>query len=90
MVGDDQDRSRAAYAGEGIYAFTRLPGLHHHRHGRGLYRQPRRPVLLADIPLGRPATTGEIAETVRWLAADAPASATGAVDRRQWGELCRC
>jgi 3-oxoacyl-[acyl-carrier protein] reductase len=35
--------------------------------------------LLADIPLGRVAGAEEVAETVRWLAVDAPASATGAV-----------
>ena len=35
--------------------------------------------LLADIPLGRVASAGEVAETVRWLAVEAPASATGAV-----------
>jgi NAD(P)-dependent dehydrogenase (short-subunit alcohol dehydrogenase family) len=35
--------------------------------------------LLADIPLGRVADAAEVAETVRWLAVDAPASATGAV-----------
>jgi NAD(P)-dependent dehydrogenase (short-subunit alcohol dehydrogenase family) len=35
--------------------------------------------LLADIPLGRVASASEVAETIRWLAADAPASATGAV-----------
>ena len=32
---------------------------------------------LSDIPLGRPASTGEVAETIRWLATEAPASATG-------------
>jgi NAD(P)-dependent dehydrogenase (short-subunit alcohol dehydrogenase family) len=35
--------------------------------------------VLADIPLGRIATADEVAETVRWLATQAPASATGAV-----------
>jgi NAD(P)-dependent dehydrogenase (short-subunit alcohol dehydrogenase family) len=35
--------------------------------------------LLADIPLGRVAEAAEVAESVRWLAVDAPASATGAV-----------
>jgi NAD(P)-dependent dehydrogenase (short-subunit alcohol dehydrogenase family) len=35
--------------------------------------------IVADIPLGRVATADEVAETVRWLAVDAPASATGAV-----------
>jgi NAD(P)-dependent dehydrogenase (short-subunit alcohol dehydrogenase family) len=35
--------------------------------------------IVADIPLGRVATTDEIAEVIRWLAIDAPASATGCV-----------
>jgi len=35
--------------------------------------------LLADIPLGRVASVEEVAETVRWLAIDAPPSATGSV-----------
>jgi NAD(P)-dependent dehydrogenase (short-subunit alcohol dehydrogenase family) len=34
--------------------------------------------LLADIPLGRVASVDEIAETIRWLASDAPPSLTGA------------
>jgi NAD(P)-dependent dehydrogenase (short-subunit alcohol dehydrogenase family) len=33
--------------------------------------------VIADIPLGRVATAEEVAETVRWLATSAPASATG-------------
>jgi NAD(P)-dependent dehydrogenase (short-subunit alcohol dehydrogenase family) len=35
--------------------------------------------ILADIPLGRVANTAEVAETIRWLATEAPASATGTV-----------
>ncbi|MEO6225074.1 MAG: SDR family oxidoreductase [Sphingomicrobium sp.] len=35
--------------------------------------------VVAEIPLGRVATTDEIAEIIRWLAVDAPASATGSV-----------
>jgi NAD(P)-dependent dehydrogenase (short-subunit alcohol dehydrogenase family) len=35
--------------------------------------------IVADIPLGRVATTDEVAETIRWLATEAPASATGTV-----------
>lgn len=68
-----------AYAAEGIYAFAVCPGFTvtgmveeyiASRGGSGF---------LADIPLGRPATTEEVAETVRWLALDAPPSATGAI-----------
>ncbi len=68
-----------AYAGEGIYAYTICPGFtvtgmvddYIESRGGGAF--------LADIPLGRPASTEEVAETVRWLAVDAPPSATGAV-----------
>lgn len=68
-----------AYASEGILAFTVCPGFtvtgmvddYIESRGGGAF--------LADIPIGRPAEAAEVAETVRWLAADAPASATGAV-----------
>jgi NAD(P)-dependent dehydrogenase (short-subunit alcohol dehydrogenase family) len=67
------------YAGEGIYAFTVCPGftvtgmVEEYLASRGGLAS------LGDLPIGRPATTDEIAETVRWLAVDAPPSATGAV-----------
>ena len=67
------------YAAEGILAFAVCPGFvmtgmaEEYLAGRGGDK------LLADIPLGRVADPGEIAETIRWLATDAPASATGAV-----------
>jgi len=67
-----------AYAGEGIYAFTVCPGftvtgmVEEYIESRGGIAS------LGDLPIGRPATVDEIAETVRWLAVDAPASATGA------------
>ena len=68
-----------AYAGEGIYAFTVCPGFT----VTGMvedYLESRGGIAaLGDLPIGRPATTAEIAETVRWLAVDAPPSATGAV-----------
>ena len=35
--------------------------------------------MVAEIPLGRVATTDEVAEAIRWLAVDAPAAATGTV-----------
>jgi NAD(P)-dependent dehydrogenase (short-subunit alcohol dehydrogenase family) len=68
-----------AYAAEGIYAFAVCPGftvtgmVEDYIESRGGLAS------LGELPLGRPATTDEIAETVRWLALDAPPSATGAV-----------
>ena len=44
--------------------------------------------LLADIPLGRVASADEVAETVRWLATDAPAVRDRRGDRRQRSLLC--
>jgi NAD(P)-dependent dehydrogenase (short-subunit alcohol dehydrogenase family) len=67
------------YGGEGIYAFTICPGFTSTGMVDDYIASRGGPALLADIPVGRPATTDEIAETVRWLAMDAPASATGAV-----------
>jgi NAD(P)-dependent dehydrogenase (short-subunit alcohol dehydrogenase family) len=67
-----------AYAAEGIYAYTICPGFT----VTGMvedYVASRGESFLADIPLGRPATAGEIGEIARWLAVDAPASSTGSV-----------
>jgi NAD(P)-dependent dehydrogenase (short-subunit alcohol dehydrogenase family) len=68
-----------SYAGEGILAFAVTPGFT----ATGMveeYIESRGGLAgLGDLPLGRPATPAEVAETVRWLAVDAPASATGAV-----------
>jgi NAD(P)-dependent dehydrogenase (short-subunit alcohol dehydrogenase family) len=66
------------YASEGILAFCVSPGFtvsemtEEYLAGRG------GAAIIADIPLGRVATTDEIAETIRWLATEAPPSATGA------------
>jgi 3-oxoacyl-[acyl-carrier protein] reductase len=66
------------YASENILAFAVSPGFtisemtEEYLAGRGGAQ------VLAEIPLGRVATTAEIAETIRWLATEAPASATGA------------
>ena len=66
------------YASEGILAFCVSPGFtvsemtEEYLTGRG------GAAILADIPLGRVASTKEIAETIRWLATEAPPSATGA------------
>jgi 3-oxoacyl-[acyl-carrier protein] reductase len=68
-----------AYAGEGILAYAVTPGFT----ATGMveeYIESRGGLAgLGDLPLGRPATPEEVAETVRWLAVDAPASVTGAV-----------
>jgi 3-oxoacyl-[acyl-carrier protein] reductase len=77
MVGMTKTIARA-YAAEGIYAYLVAPGftvtgmVDDYIASRGGIAS------LGDLPIGRPATTAEIAETVRWLAVDAPASATGA------------
>ena len=78
MIGMTKSIARG-YAAENILAFAVCPGftvtgmVDEYLASRG------GAAFLADIPLGRPAATGEVAETVRWLALDAPASATGTV-----------
>ena len=78
MIGMTKSIARG-YAGEGILAFAVCPGftasemIEDYMASRG-GRQ-----IVADIPLGRVASADEVAETVRWLAIDAPASATGTV-----------
>jgi 3-oxoacyl-[acyl-carrier protein] reductase len=67
------------YAAEGILCFAVAPGFTvsemtvEYLQGRGGAK------VVADIPLGRVASTDEVAEVIRWLAVDAPASATGSV-----------
>ena len=67
------------YAGDEILAFAVCPGFtmtgmaHDYLSSRGGEK------LLADIPLGRVADPAEVANTVTYLALDAPASMTGAV-----------
>lgn len=78
MIGMTRTIARG-YAAEGILAFAVAPGFtvsemtEEYLTGRGGAQ------ILADIPLGRVATTDEVAETIRWLATEAPASATGSV-----------
>jgi NAD(P)-dependent dehydrogenase (short-subunit alcohol dehydrogenase family) len=68
-----------SYASEGILCFAVAPGFtvsemtDEYLQGRGGKK------IVADIPLGRVATTDEVAEVIRWLASDAPPSATGSV-----------
>ncbi len=65
-----------AYAAENILAFAVAPGFTM----TGMaddYMASRGSGVAADIPLGRVASTEEVAEVIRWLATEAPPSATG-------------
>jgi NAD(P)-dependent dehydrogenase (short-subunit alcohol dehydrogenase family) len=68
-----------AYAAENIFAFAVAPGFtvsemtEDYLAGRG------GAAIVADIPLGRVTSTGEVAEAIRWLSIDAPAASTGSV-----------
>ena len=67
------------YASDGILCFGVAPGFTvsemtaEYLQGRGGAQ------IVADIPLGRVASTDEVAEVIRWLATEAPASATGSI-----------
>ncbi|HUP68059.1 MAG TPA: SDR family oxidoreductase [Sphingomicrobium sp.] len=67
------------YAADGVLCFAVAPGFtvsemtEEYLAGRGGAK------IIADIPLGRVSTTDEVAEVIRWLAIDAPASATGSI-----------
>ena len=67
-----------AYAHEGILAFAVSPGFVQTGMAEEYLASRGGEALLRDIPLGRVAKPEEVAETVRWLATDAPASLTGA------------
>ncbi len=78
MIGMTKSIARG-YAAQGILAFAVAPGFtvsemtEEYLQGRGGAQ------IIADIPLGRVATTDEVGEVIRWLATDAPASSTGSV-----------
>jgi NAD(P)-dependent dehydrogenase (short-subunit alcohol dehydrogenase family) len=66
-----------AYASEGVLAFAVAPGFTVSEMTEDYLRGRGGAAIVADIPLGRVATTDEVAEVIRWLATEAPASATG-------------
>ena len=78
MIGMTKSIARG-YAAECIYAFAVCPGFTVTGMVDDYLESRGGTAFLKDIPLGRPAEPGEVAETVRWLALDAPPSATGAV-----------
>nr|WP_310524946.1 SDR family oxidoreductase [Polymorphobacter sp.] len=65
------------YARENILAFAVAPGFTMTGMAEEYLASRGGDKLLADIPLGRVAEPQEVAEIIRWLAADAPASLTG-------------
>ena len=67
-----------AYARQDILAFAVAPGFVMTGMAEDYLSSRGGDKLLADIPLGRVATPAEVAETIRWLALDAPPSLTGA------------
>ena len=78
MIGMTKSIARG-YAAENILAFAVCPGFTMTGMAEDYLESRGGSKLLADIPLGRVADADEVAETVRWLAVDAPPSATGAV-----------
>ena len=66
-----------AYARDNILAFAIAPGFTMTGMAEDYLASRGGDKLLADIPLGRVAEPLEVAETIRWLAADAPPSLTG-------------
>ena len=67
-----------AYARDGVLAFAVAPGFTMTGMAEEYLASRGGDTLLADIPLGKVADAAEVAETIRWLALDAPPSLTGA------------
>ena len=68
------------YAAEGILCFAVAPGFTVTEMAEDyLAKRGGGDKIVAEIPLGRVASVDEVAETIRWLATEAPASATGNV-----------
>ena len=78
MIGMTKSIARG-YAVENILAFAVCPGFTMTGMADDYLASRGGDKLLADIPLGRVAQPEEIAETVKFLALDAPPSMTGAV-----------
>ncbi|GAA4010499.1 SDR family oxidoreductase [Sphingomonas swuensis] len=67
------------YAAENILAYAVTPGFTVTEMTEDYLASRGGEKILADIPLGRVASAAEVGETIRWLATDAPPSATGSV-----------
>ncbi len=77
MIGMTKTIARG-YAARGVLAYAVAPGFVMTGMAEEYLSSRDGEKVIADIPLGRVATPEEVAETVRWLALDAPASLTGA------------
>ncbi|MEO6359116.1 MAG: SDR family oxidoreductase [Sphingomicrobium sp.] len=66
-----------SFAPEGILIYAVAPGFVRTDATEEFLDTDAAKPVLADIPLGRVAASEEVAETIRWLATDAPAAATG-------------
>ena len=78
MIGMTKSIARG-YAAENIFAFAVAPGFTVSEMTEEYLRGRGGAAIVADIPLGRVTNTAEVAEAIRWLATEAPASATGSV-----------
>jgi NAD(P)-dependent dehydrogenase (short-subunit alcohol dehydrogenase family) len=78
MIGVTKTIARG-YAAENILAFAVCPGFTVTEMTEEYLASRGGEKILAEIPLGRVASAAEIGEIIRWLATDAPASATGTV-----------
>ena len=78
MIGVTKTVARG-YAAENILAFAVCPGFTVTEMTEEYLASRGGEKILAEIPLGRVASAAEIGEIIRWLATDAPASATGSV-----------
>ena len=67
------------YAKDNILAFAVCPGFTVTEMTAEYLASRGGEKILAEIPLGRVSTADEVAETIRWLAIDAPAASTGSV-----------
>ena len=87
MIGMTKTIARG-YAAEDILAFAVCPGFTMTGMAEDYLASRGGDKLLADIPLGRVADADEVAETIRWLAIDAPAVGDRRGDRHQRRQLC--
>lgn len=78
MIGMTKSIARG-YARDGILAFAVCPGFTMTAMAEDYFSSRGGEGIQADIPLGRVAQPDEVAETVRWLALQAPPSSTGSV-----------